>query len=71
MTVLSHLQIKEILNAFENNKCSAKVSLDLGITKSEIPIKKGKVFFPGKNFLSYEQLKELKDEERFCFFFGE
>ena len=67
MIVLSHFQIKEILEALENNKQSAMVSLDLGISKSEILINQGKVFSPKKNRLSFEQLKELRDEERFCF----
>jgi predicted methyltransferase len=71
MIVLSHFQIREILDALKKNKNSVRVSLDLGLSESELLIENDKVFFPNRNYLSLEQLNELKDEDRFCFLLEE
>ncbi|MEM2121407.1 MAG: MnmC family methyltransferase [Candidatus Woesearchaeota archaeon] len=67
MIVLSYFQIKKIEEAIKNNLSCLKVSLDLGISESEVIIKDNKVFFPNNNFLTFDQIRSVSEEKRFCF----
>ena len=59
MIVLSYLQAREILAAYQQGQTAVRTSLDLGLTHIEMPLP--------STMLSNEQLDEIANNEQVCY----
>lgn len=64
MIILSHFQVEPLL---QKEVGKIKISLDLGLTESEVELKSGRVFLPGGQFLSLEKIKRVYKNKNKCF----
>jgi predicted methyltransferase len=65
--VLSHFQAAEILQAKYDKKSSATISIDLGMTSTEVPILKDGVDFAEGKSLNWNQIEEILSNKTACF----
>lgn len=65
--VLSHFQVEPILKARLEGRETLLVSLDLGLTQSEVKLGEEGVFFPDGQFLFWEELEEIAENRTTCF----
>lgn len=68
MIVLSHFQARQILEAREHSQSTAKVSLDLNLTQSEVRFQQDVVLFPAGEHLDWKSLEEIRGNEVSCYF---
>jgi predicted methyltransferase len=66
-TVLSHIQAEDILRACKAGDDSVVVSLDLGLTTTEIAIGPKGVRLPDNQALTWEEIEQIAASERGCF----
>src|SRR3989344_8456142 len=69
--MLSHFQIKQILNASIRKMHDVEVSLDLGLTKSKLSFEKNNAVFPDGQKLNLNDLKKALNHENTCFMIKE
>jgi predicted methyltransferase len=65
--VLSHSSVTPLIHAQRRGEGTARVSLDLGLTTSEILLEPGKVVFPNGQMLSWDSIEEIHQNESVCF----
>ncbi|MCP4542040.1 MAG: methyltransferase domain-containing protein [Chloroflexi bacterium] len=65
--VLSYIQVQNILTARRADKATAVVSLDLGLTTTEVALEQQGVRFPDGQTLTWSDLEKIKASERGCF----
>jgi predicted methyltransferase len=65
--VLSHVQVKSLLDAQEEGEATAAASLDLGLTTREVTLREDRVLLPGDQWLSWESIHEIQRSETACF----
>ncbi len=65
--VLSYIQVEEIMKAYRAGTGSVQVSLDLGLTVTEVAIESQRVRLPDGQSLTWEQLDKITKSERGCF----
>ena len=65
--LLSYIQAEEILRAYRAGAGSVEVSLDLGLTTTEVAIESKGVRFPDGQVLAWKQLEKVCKSERGCF----
>jgi len=65
--VLSHLQVKDLLEARAAGRNSARVSLDLGLTGSEVALRPEGVALPGEQLLTWQDIETIRSSETGCF----
>jgi predicted methyltransferase len=65
--VLSHVQVKSLLDAQEEGEATAAASLDLGLTTTEVTLQGDRVLLPGGQWLSWESIHEIQQSETACF----
>jgi predicted methyltransferase len=65
--VLSYIQAKDILRARQAGKTTTTVSLDLGLTTTEVAIEQRGVCFSDGQTLSWGDLETIEASERGCF----
>ncbi|MBU0702373.1 MAG: methyltransferase [Chloroflexi bacterium] len=65
--LLSYIQAEEILRAHQAGAGSVEVSLDLGLTVTEVAIESKGVRFPDGQVLAWKQLEKVSKSERGCF----
>jgi hypothetical protein len=66
-SVLSHLSAKPLLRARQEGKAVALVSLDLGLSSSEIQLEPDRILLPDGQWLPWECLEEIAEAETACF----
>jgi predicted methyltransferase len=65
--VLSHLQAETILQARQAGRALVAVSLDLGLTTTEVAIEPAGVRFPDEQVLPWTHLEKIRASGRGCF----
>jgi len=65
--VLSHFQVKGLLEARAAGRDAARVSLDLGLTGSEVAIRPEGVSLPGEQLLTWQDIETISASETGCF----
>jgi predicted methyltransferase len=65
--VLSYLQAADLLEARAAGRDSARVSLDLGLTGSEVAIRPEGVSLPGEQLLAWPDIETIRSSETACF----
>ncbi len=65
--VLSHYQAKVILAAHEAGLNSINVTLDLGLTESEVQLHDARISLPGGQQLNWQQLSEILKNQLSCY----
>jgi uncharacterized protein len=65
--VLSHLQVEDLLEARAAGRDSARVSLDLGLTGSEVAVRPEGVSLPGEQLLTWQDIETISSSETGCF----
>jgi predicted methyltransferase len=65
--VLSHLQAETILQARKASRAWVAVSLDLGLTTTEVAIEPAGVRFPDEQVLTWKHVEKIRASERGCF----
>ena len=65
--VLSHFQVKGLLEARAAGRDAARVSLDLGLTGSEVAIRPEGVSLPGEQLLTWQDIETIGASETGCF----
>ena len=65
--VLSYVQVKDMLEAREAGRDVVVVSLDLGLTKTEVPIEPQGICLPDGQRLAWQGLEVICASERGCF----
>ena len=70
MLVVSYAQAGTMLACIRKNSSPCEVSLDLGVSKSSVPVQDGRVLFPGGNSLGAEDLEKITKEDTACFIVG-
>jgi predicted methyltransferase len=66
--VLSCFQARPLIRAWQEGRGSAVVSLDLGLTTSEVLLEPDRVVFPVGGSLPWESIEEIGNSESACFF---
>ncbi len=67
LVVLSYIQAEGILRACEAGRGSVVVSLDLGLTTTDVAIEPAVVRFPNGQVLAWQDLETISASERSCF----
>ncbi len=65
--VLSHVQVKPLLEAREKGQRTAVVSLDLGLTTTEAALQADRIVLPGGQWLTWESIHAIHRAETTCF----
>jgi predicted methyltransferase len=65
--VLSYLQARVLLEARTAGRSSARVSLDLGLTGSEVAVRSEGVSLPGGQLLIWQDIETISSSETVCF----
>jgi predicted methyltransferase len=65
--VLSYIQTEPILRARQEGRQTAETSLDLGLTQAKVSIEKGRVSFPGGQWLLWQDIEEIAESDSACF----
>ncbi|MFH0876024.1 MAG: hypothetical protein V1859_08865 [archaeon] len=65
--IITHYQAAHLLLAKNKRLDSAQITLDLGITKSEVLIKEGIFIFPDNRFLDETAIKKIIKKDTCCF----
>jgi predicted methyltransferase len=65
--VLSHVQVKPLLDAQERGETATIASLDLGLTTIEVSLQGDRVLLPGGQWLTWETIREIEENEIACF----
>ena len=65
--VLSYLQAVDLLEARAAGRSSARVSLDLGLTGSEVAMRPEGVALPGGQLLTWQAVETISSSETACF----
>jgi uncharacterized protein len=65
--VLSHWQVKPILNARDGGEAAASTSLDLGLTRTEVLLEAECVAFPDGEWLPWDSLEEIGQSDTGCY----
>jgi predicted methyltransferase len=65
--VLSHVQVKPLLDAREKAQATAVASLDLGLTTAEVALQGDRILLPGGQWLTWESIHEILRSETACF----
>jgi len=65
--VLSYVQAEELLKARGASQDSLAVSLDLGLTRSQVFMEADGIRFPDDEFLTWEDLETISASQRGCF----
>jgi uncharacterized protein len=65
--VLSHFQVRALLDARAAGRAAAAVSLDLGLTTANVHIHTAGVQLPGGSLLTWGELEEIGAHEAACF----
>jgi predicted methyltransferase len=65
--VLSYLQAKDLLEARAAGRNSVRVSLDLGLTNSEVAVRPEGVSLPGEQLLTWQDIETISSSEAGCF----
>jgi predicted methyltransferase len=66
MIVLSHYQARELLTARHSDRTAATISLDLGLTTTEVALQPNRVIFPGA-VLAWPEIEEIARHDAACF----
>jgi predicted methyltransferase len=66
-TILSHYQIEPILSARQGGDTSTVTSLDLGLSTTEVRLEAERVVFSDREWLSWESIAEVAQNESTCF----
>jgi uncharacterized protein len=67
MVILSHFQARQLIEARESGGSSAKVSLDLNMTESNVVLQAESVVFPSGESLDWKSIEEICDNETNCY----
>ena len=67
MILLSHFQAEKLLQCQKMGEERVTVSLDLGLTSSDVNIEPEQVCFPDGQALSWEQIESIQSAENSCF----
>jgi uncharacterized protein len=67
LCVLSYIQAKDLLGAHAAGKDSARVSLDLGLTGSEVALRPEGVSLPGGQLLAWQDVETINSSETGCY----
>lgn len=67
LLILSHYQAAAILAAHDAHLSSVDVSLDLGLSKSEVPLSADHLHLPDGQQLSWDQMHEILANELACY----
>lgn len=65
--ILSHISAKALQVAFSSGAKHAQISLDLGLTQSELAINNDGVLLPDGNNLSWESVEQITQNENACY----
>ena len=65
--VLSHVQVKPIIQVRQAGKSTVTCSLDLGLTTDSVRLESGQVVFPDGQRLSWNNIEEIGESEVACF----
>jgi predicted methyltransferase len=65
--VLSHVQVKPLLDAQEKGEATAVASLDLGLTTTEVLLRGDRVLLSGGQWLTWETIHKIQESETACF----
>ena len=65
--VLSHSSVAPLIHAQQRGEGTARVSLDLGLTTTEILLEPGRIVFPNGQVLSWDSIEEIHQNESVCF----
>lgn len=71
MNVLSHFQVKSLLDAQRQGAATAVTSLDLGLTETAVPIMPDHIILPDGQTLTWEQLQEIAANELTCYYIND
>jgi predicted methyltransferase len=67
MIVLSHFQTRQLLAARENHQSTARISLDLNLTESEVTLQPEQALFPEGERLDWKSIEEINGNETACY----
>jgi predicted methyltransferase len=67
IAILSHYQAKVLLDSRQQNRLTAEVSLDLGLTLTLIELELARVYFPEGGYLSWESVEAIAADENGCY----
>jgi predicted methyltransferase len=65
--VLSHFQVRPLLRARQEGQPSALTSLDLGLSRVDLPLEPDRVVLPGGEWLSWDGIEEIGQNTSTCF----
>ncbi|MGD8621212.1 MAG: RsmD family RNA methyltransferase [Anaerolineales bacterium] len=65
--VLSHFQAEELLDAQDQGLENAYVSLDLGLSETQVQLTEDQVIFQSETHLYWDQIHEIYADENSCF----
>jgi len=65
--VLSHFQAQALLDSRQQDRSTAEVSLDLGLTLTPVELELARVCFPEEASLSWERVEAIADDENGCY----
>lgn len=67
MIVLSHLQAKELIAARRQAAATTTTSLDLNLSRAEVPLLDEGIALPGGDVLGWREVEEVAKNENACF----
>ncbi|MFN2289629.1 MAG: class I SAM-dependent methyltransferase [Anaerolineae bacterium] len=65
--VLSYVHLAPLLLARQAGEAVARASLDLGLTTSEVILEAGKAVFPDGQWLPWQAIEEIAEDESVCY----
>lgn len=67
MVILSHFQARQLIEAKERGASTARISLDLNLTESDVVLQTESVLFPAGESLDWKSIEDILDNETNCF----
>ncbi len=69
--IFSYIQVRDVLSAHQASRTTVLVSLDLGLTTTEVTLEQQGIRFPDGQALAWSDLETIEASERGCFLIEE
>jgi uncharacterized protein len=67
MVILSHFQARQLIDARARGASTARISLDLNLTESDVGLQMESVLFPAGESLDWKSIEEIGANETLCY----
>jgi len=67
MVILSHFQARQLIEARARGASTARISLDLNLTESDVGLQMESVLFPAGESMDWKRIEEISANETLCY----